>query len=85
MAAPFIIWIPATFSPFVLKSEDYGNDQPNNNYPNEKVEDIYNNSNDSYIIKHKIMKILPPQINTILVEAWGVINKPSEKSPGKDL
>ena len=56
--------------PFVLKSGDSINDQPNDNVPNDKLKYLYNVANIAWMLKYGTIKFSPHHMNSILVEAW---------------
>ena len=58
-----------TIQPFVLKAGNSGNYQPNDNGPNEKLKSCYNDTNTSWMLKYGTTKLLPHQMNSILVQA----------------
>ena len=55
--------------PFVLKSGDSNNDQPNDNDPNSKLKSIYNVAKSVSMMKYWMTKFPPSLMNYILVEA----------------
>ena len=60
--------------PFVLKSGDSINYQPNDNGPNAKLKSIYNVAKSTLMLKYGTTKLSPHQMNYVLVEAWDAFN-----------
>ena len=56
--------------PFVLKSGDSINDQPNYNGPNSKLNSLYNVAKSAWMRKYGKTKFSPHHMNSALVEAW---------------
>ena len=55
--------------PFVMKSGNSINDQPNYNGPNSKLKSLYNVVNSVWMLKYVTTKHLPHHMNSVLVEA----------------
>ena len=56
--------------PFILKSGDSINDQPNENGSNSKLKSLYNVSKDKWMLKYGTTRFQPHQTNYALVETW---------------
>ena len=56
--------------PFVLKSGNSANNQPNDNVPNAKLKSLYNEVTSVWMLKYGTKKCLPCHMNSILLEAW---------------
>ena len=57
--------------PFILKTGNYVNDQPNGNGPNYKLKHLYNDVKSTWMIKYGTTKFLSHHTKSILVESWG--------------
>ena len=60
--------------PFVIKSREYINDQPNDNGPNYKLKSLYNVAKSPWMLKYGTTMSSPHHMNSILVEAWDAFN-----------
>ena len=56
--------------PFVLKSGDSINNQPNDNVTNAKLKSLYNVVKSAWMLKYGTTKFLPHYMNSVLNEAW---------------
>ena len=56
--------------PFVLKSGNSINDQPNDNVPNAKLKSLYNMSKSAWMLKYGTTKFSPHHMKSVLFEAW---------------
>ena len=56
--------------PFILKSGNSANDQPNDNFPNSKMKYLYNELKSVRMLKYGTTQILPYHMNSIFVESW---------------
>ena len=57
-------------SPFILKSGDSTNDQPNNNGPHLKLKIYYSIAKTKWQRQHGTMKFTPAHMNCVLVDMW---------------
>ena len=60
--------------PFVLKSCDSINDQPNDNCPNSKLKSLYNAVKNVWMMKYGTKRFLSHHMSSVLVEAWDTFN-----------
>ena len=56
--------------PFILKSGDSINNQPNDNGPNSTLKALYNRSKAKWMVKYGTTRFQPHHMNAVLVEAW---------------
>ena len=68
--------------PFIMKSGDSVNYQPNDNVPNYKLKYHKNEVKSTWILKYGTKKFLHHYMNYILVEAWYIFMVSDEKNQG---
>ena len=56
--------------PFILKSGDSINDQPNDNGPNSKLKALYNFSKAKWMLNYGTTRFQPHHMKSVLVEIW---------------
>ena len=56
--------------PLILKAGDSINDQSDDNGPNSKLNDLYNNSKAKWMLKYGNTRFQPHHMNSVLVETW---------------
>ena len=55
---------------FILNKGDYVHDQPNNNGPNMKLNNFYDNAKMNWMRHHGTLKFTPAHMNYVPVETW---------------
>ena len=64
---------------FILKTGHYVHDQSNNNGPNLKLNNLYDNARMNWMSNHGTIKFTPSHINSVLVETWSAFKISSAK------
>ena len=55
---------------FILKANESGHDQPDNNSPNLKLNYLYGNERMNWMRNHVILEFILAHINSVVVEIW---------------